>query len=290
MFAGLEPTCSNCHRSGSTPYFASGTAFYNLLVADPAWVKPGDPDNSALVDLLLGQAKGQYPQMPLGTKNYDQLSKEGSTKSSIKEVRQFITDLEGCTPESSPKEVPLPIQRKSAQQIFNTLKSNIGLVDADIQTNGNGREEDYPIWNPDGLIPFSSNAKPFSIGAARRWFALGGESYLKNRKATISLSPTFGQTMVQVSQAWCRKGVEKANNRTLFRDVDQTNLSAASDDDIKKNIKYLMLRFWGHVASTDEVDEMFSAVYSIYLDAEEPKTAWVATCAALVRDPLWLVY
>jgi len=271
MYIALERTCANCHRNGSTPYFASGTSFYRLLISDPAWVVPGKPDQSALIDLLLGKAKGQYKQMPLGTKNYDVLSKEGKTNSSLDEVRTFITDLEGCTPEAAKPVEKVWVQRKSAQQIFNTLKLHIGVEDADIRTSGNPREENYPIWNPDRVPRVSDgvNFSSFGSGAAQRWHALGGQSYLRNIRATRALTPTFGQTIVQVSQAWCRMGVQKTDNSALFKFVTQDDLASATDTQIKKNIKYLMLRFWGHDASDEEVETMFSTLYIPILEKRQ---------------------
>ena len=295
MFESLEPDCVSCHRQGNTPYFASGTSFYNLLVLDPKWVTPGDPDASGLVAILEGRASEPYPQMPVGGKPFAELETEGATSASMQQVRDFITQLDGCRASEQPARETVSVQRKSAHQIHLALKHHIGLDDEDIvprNSSGGGSEERYPIWSPDNVLRITNNVNlnVATTGSTRRWYALGGESYLGGVKANRALSPTFGQTMIQVSQAWCRVGVEKSSNAALFRHVDQGALGAASEAEIKDNIRYLMLRFWGHDASAEEVDAMHDDIYATYAASEDPETAWVAVCASLIRDPMWLVY
>ncbi len=293
MYAALEPTCANCHRAGKTPYFSSATAFYNLLVSDPTWVTPGDPDGSGLIAILEGRASGQYPQMPLGTRTYADLEAAGEVSATIAEVRAFVSNLEGCQaiiPEPAPR---VQVQRKSAAQIHRTLKQHLGLVDEDIvRYESNVSEERYPIWSPDNTnrIVSGVNVNPFGTSAARRWHALGGESYLRNIRANRALSPTFGQTITQVSQAWCRIAVEKQANTALFRHVDPSSLGGATPAQVRDNVRYLMLRFWGHAATQDVVDALATEIYDIYAARVDPATAWVAVCATLIRDPMWLVY
>ena len=49
----MAPTCAPCHGEGaSRPFFASVTAFEDLLVYNPRYVVRGDPDASELVALL----------------------------------------------------------------------------------------------------------------------------------------------------------------------------------------------------------------------------------------------
>jgi hypothetical protein len=295
MFEALEPDCVSCHRQGNTPYFASGTSFYNLLVLDPKWVTPGDPDGSGLVAILEGRAPEPYPQMPVGGKPFAELEAEGNTTASMQQVRTFITELDGCRATEQPARETASVQRKSAHQIYLALKAHIGLDDEDIvsrNSSGGGSEERYPIWSPDNVLRITNNVNlnVSTTGSTRRWYALGGESYLGGVKANRALSPTFGQTMVQVSQAWCRIGVEKDGNAALFRHVDQASLGAAAEADVKANIRYLMLRFWGHDATAEEVDAMHDGIYATYAASADPETAWVAVCASLIRDPLWLVY
>lgn len=295
MFTKLEPTCGSCHRSSNSPYFVSSASFYNLIVNNPRWVVPGEPDQSGLIALLKGQATGAYAQMPLGEESFEVLAQAGKTQASVEDVRQFITDLKGCSPEAMQAPDQSYVQRKSARQIHLTLKAHLGLEDDDIVaygSGGSGNEERYPIWPPDSVKRLTNNVNIdiFNTGAARRWHALGGESYLRGQAANRALSPTFGQTITQVAQAWCRISAEKRGNTALYRHVDRDSLSAATPEQIKQNLRYLMLRFWGHEATDQEVDDLYVEVYEPYAQADSAQTGWIATCAALIRDPMWLVY
>lgn len=294
VFKGLEPTCANCHRAGKTPYFSSTTAFYNLLVSNPSWVKPGDPDGSELIALLEGRASGQYAQMPPGLKGFAEMEALGQTQTTVAKVRAFVQDLKGCEATVQPAPERPQVQRKSAAQIHRTLKQHLGLDDDDIQPyNSQVVDGRYPVWNPDDVkrIVSGVNVDPFGTSAARRWYALGGESYMKNIAGNRSFSPTFGQATTQVAQAWCRIGVKKSNNEALFRNIDASNVEGATSDQIDANLRYLMLRFWGHAATDDEVSSLRADVYDVYAGREGgASNAWVAVCATLIRDPMWMVY
>ena len=293
IFKGLEPTCANCHRAGKSPYFSSPTAFYNLLVDNPAWVTPGDPDSSELIALLEGTASGQYAQMPPGVQTFADMEAAGQTQATVAQVRAFITDLDGCQAALEPAPERVQVQRKSAAQIHRTLKQHLGLEDTDVQPyNTRVSDRRYPIWNPDYVkrIVAGVNVNPFATSAARRWYALGGESYMMNIEGNRSFSPTFGQAITQVAQAWCRVGVEKPDNGALFRHVDASNLEGATPEQIDDNLRYLMLRFWGHAATDDEVSSLRADVYDVYASRSDVPTAWVAVCATLIRDPMWIVY
>ena len=62
----LAPNCAGCHGEGtSAPYFASAESFEGLIVQNPRFVVPGDPDNSEFVRLLEGNGTGAFTQMPL---------------------------------------------------------------------------------------------------------------------------------------------------------------------------------------------------------------------------------
>jgi hypothetical protein len=44
------------------------------------------------------------------------------------------------------------------------------------------------------------------------------------------------------------------------------------------------------VATDEEVSALKTNVYDTYAAEQNPRTAWVAVCAALVRDPMWISY
>jgi hypothetical protein len=45
----------------------------------------------------------------------------------------------------------------------------------------------------------------------------------------------------------------------------------------------------GERPSTAEIDDLYGTVFVPY-EARGAATAWTAVCAALVRDPLWILY
>lgn len=295
LFKGLEPTCATCHRAGNTPYFANTTSFYNLILNNPKWVVPGQPDNSTLIALLEGRAPGAYPQMPLGSASFTQLEANGQTSIGLAQIKTIITDLDGCKRQDDPKTPVTPVERKSAQQIVNTLYQHLGLTSEDIvrfTQSRNYNDTRFHIYSPDHVKPVTNDPhiRPASQGPGIRWFSIGGGSTLYGTRPNRTFSPTFGQTFTQVSQAWCGFAVDKDNNDALFKHVSQQDLDSATDAQIKDNLKYLMLRFWGHVATEQEVDTLKSNVYDFYKQEQNTRTAWVAVCASLVRDPMWLSY
>lgn len=300
MYQKLSPTCATCHRSGSTPYFGSPESFYNLLVTDPKWVSPGDPSGSALIALLRGEATGTYSQMPLGAESFIDLEQRGATEVTIEEVSRFITELDGCQRSGNESAQPAPIERKRARQIVNTLYQHLGLTSEDVlpfRKSRNYTDDAYPIYNPDDTKPVTNDPhiNPSVQKPGIRWFSLGGGSRLYVTQSSRVFSPTFGQAITQVSQAWCGFSIKKEGNDALFRHVSREALGEATVAQIRDNIAYLMLRFWGHVATAEEVDLMKSEIYDAYIDPavsddSDEKSAWQAVCASLIRDPLWLSY
>jgi len=295
LYEGLEPTCGACHRVGNSPYFTSPESFYSLLVSDPEWVTPGDPSSSGLIALLEGRATGAYAQMPLGTETFVELEAAGKTSVSMEQVTTFIEELEGCQrPPTEDADIPA-VERKNARQIVNTLYQHLGITSEDVVRFGSGRnwgQNRYPMYNPDDVKPVTNDPhiSPPSQGPGLRWFAMGGGSQLYGTRPNKRFSPTFGQNLIQLSQAWCGFAVDKEDNDALFKHVTRGALADATDAQIEDNLRYLMLRFWGHVATDEEVSALKTNVYDTYAAEQNPRTAWVAVCAALVRDPMWISY
>ncbi len=300
MYNKLEPTCATCHRGGNTPYFASADAFYNLIVTSPLWVTPGDPQNSPLIALLKGEATGTYTQMPLGADTFEDLENQGNTDTTIEEISTFITELDGCNRTQPDATVNAPIERKRARQIVNTLYQHLGLTKDDVLAftkSRNYNDSVYPIYNPDDVKPVTNDPhiSPHTQSPGIRWYAIGGGSRLYGTKSNTIFSPTFGQAITQVSQAWCGFSIKKDGNLALFKHVSKDSLLSSTDAQIRDNIKYLMLRFWGHVATDEEIDAMKTNVFDSYISPDESteaehRTAWTAVCATLIRDPMWLSY
>jgi hypothetical protein len=92
----FTPICSVCHAGGSAPegLRLDAADSYNLLVGVPSTevpsllrVKPGDPDNSYIIQKLEGHA-AVGAQMPFGCPN----TQPCLTASTIAFIRQWITD------------------------------------------------------------------------------------------------------------------------------------------------------------------------------------------------------
>ena len=74
--------------------------------------------------------------------------------------------------------------------------------------------------------------------------------------------------------------------RATLADASTTPQGAAA---IKANIAELYLKMLGEVATPAEVDDLFTSVFVKY-ESKGAATAWTAVCAALIRDPLWILY
>jgi len=107
----FTPICSVCHVGGSAPQGLRLDAAnsYNLLVGVPSTevpailrVKPGDPDNSYIIQKLEGHA-AVGKQMPFGCPT----SQPCLTSSTIAFVRQWITN--GAPPASTAAAVTAPL-------------------------------------------------------------------------------------------------------------------------------------------------------------------------------------
>jgi len=95
VFTRLQPSCDPCHTAGAearVAYFASEMAFLDLVVNNPAYVSPGNPDDSLLVQLLEGTAEGNFTQMPLASAFID-LEAAGETQITMEEIRRWISEL-----------------------------------------------------------------------------------------------------------------------------------------------------------------------------------------------------
>jgi hypothetical protein len=288
IFQRLSPTCVGCHGAGTNkPFFASLTSFETLLVADPAYVVPGNPAASELVRLLEGTGTGSFQQMPLGEEPYARLA---DAQLPMEELRDWIFTLQvGVASEEPDAEAPTT-RRLTAEEIVTTLKEQIGLTDDDdfIRSIGTSRGSpvvslrgDLPVWSPDAAPAANAND---AAESATRWVALGGPAWLDGNARSQEISPAFGQMLTQVSQAWCRMAAQKSPNPVFFR---FGSLTSANVDDIKRNIGALHLRMLGEPPTSEDVDELYDEVFVVHRP-DSAAAAWTAVCAALVRHPLWL--
>ena len=293
VFARLRPTCAGCHTVTARPYFESLSSFETLLVYDTRWVVPGDPTTSALLRLLDGSA-GAMPPAP--SQPFAQLDAAGMTQVSMADLRRWIASLQ-------PRVAPVDnshVRRKSADQILRSLRTQLGLVDADLYTDYRGANalpptyfvkypkdaDGYAVRSPDLLPPNAGEA----IALTALYSALGGPSYLDATNRSEAITPSFALVLTHLSQAWCRTAVQKPANSAIFTQASLADVSTTTTgrQRIKDNIADMYFKMLGEVPVQAEVDDLF-AVFVAY-ESKGAQTAWTGVCAALIRDPLWLFY
>lgn len=292
----LAAACAGCHMAGSKPYWASLTAF-ETLIYDPVFVVRGDPDASHLIKLFKGTATGTFTQMPPG-ELYSETVSRGDSTMTIEQLEQWVREL---PPRGDVVGAPQPerytVRRLSAEEMVVSAMSQLGLTLEDFvdTTSASWRDQEYTvrggrffIW-PKDWAPGISRQYVSDSRTVERYEALGGMAALDNRGRDSSLGPAAVQTLVQMSQAWCRAAVSKPGNTAVLRYVTLADRSTTKAADIKRNIASLHLRMLAEPATEKTVDELYTRVY---LPAETTNTraAWTAVCASFMRHPLWLSY
>lgn len=292
VYERLLPTCGSCHAEGSSrPFFANLESFENLIVYDETWIVAGDPDSSPLLPLLQGQGSGTYTQMPVGGSPFSVRDEQGQTSISMDELRQWITDLPPRTegPRDGREQAVL-VRLKTAEQIQQALYDQLGLSDETFFTKGETyigyiRGGQYTIISPAATPQPHANAGASGRSALQRFLALGGPDHLAQRGRRREVSPLLLHTLVQVSQAWCRRSLSEDPSHIL----GDLELGEVPDPAaLRSGFERLYLKMLGDPATDEDVDRMYR-LFMTY-EPESVTTAWVAVCSALVRDPLWLTY
>lgn len=294
---GLAPACEGCHLVGNKPFFASLTAFENGLVYDERYVKPGDPANSLLIQLLKGHAPGSYPQMPPG-QPYDELVANGRVTLTLAQVEAWIRELALPNEQlEAPDPEAFNVRRLSAEEMVVSLMEQLGLTLEDFVSTSDPTWRNKPyvvnggklfVW-PGDWAPGISTEYVSDSRSVERFDALGGGNPLVYRKRDVGFGPSAAQTLVQMSQAWCARAVDKKSNTAVLRYATLTDTSAKNPDAVRKNLRALYLRMLGQPPSEAEAKELYEQVY-LPLEAQSTRLAWIGVCAALVRHPLWITY
>jgi hypothetical protein len=144
------------------------------------------------------------------------------------------------------------------------------------------------VW-PGDWAPGISRQYVSDSRTTERFDALGGGNPLIYRKRDATLGPSAAQTLVQMSQAWCSRALNKTGNTAVLRYATLADTSATNSDAVQKNLRNLYLRMLGQPPTDAEAKELYEQVY-LPLEAQNTKLAWTGVCAALVRHPLWLTY
>lgn len=293
----LEPACKGCHTTGNKPFFASLTAFETGLVYNARYVKRGDPENSLLIQLLKGNAPGSYPRMPIG-QPYTELVSSGQVTLTIEQLEAWVRDLPAPP---AALETPSPqefyVRRLNAEEMVVSLMDQLGLTLEDFVSTSdpNWRNKAYVVnggklfvwpgdWSPGISGEYVSDSR-----SVERFEALGGGNSLVYRKRDVSFGPSAAQALIQMSQAWCARAVDKRGNTAVLRYVTLTDKSSSNPDAVKRNLRSLYLRMLGQPPSEADVTALYEQVY-LPLEAQSTRLAWIGTCAALIRHPQWMTY
>lgn len=293
----LAPACEGCHVNGNKPFFASLAAFESGLVYNERYVKRGDPENSLLIQMLKGSAPGSYPQMPPG-QPYEQLVANGRVTMTIAQVEQWIRDLKEPPAQlETPSPAEFRVRRLTAEEMVVSLMDQLGLTLEDFVSTSNPDWRDRPYvvgWNrffvwPGDRAPGISGEYVSDPRTVERFESLGGGNSLLYRKKDATFGPSAAQALVQMSQAWCARAVDKQNNKAVLRFATLADTSAKNPDAVQKNLRNLYLRMLGQPPADAELKALYEEVY-LPLEAQSTRLAWVGTCAALIRHPLWITY
>jgi hypothetical protein len=293
----LAGPCAGCHLTGSKPYWASLEAFEAGLVDDVRFVKRGDPDNSLLIQLIKGTASGTFTQMPPG-ETYAALLGSGRATMTVAELEAWVRELPPPSATTAePSADRFTVRRLSAEEMVVSGLSQLGLTLEDFvdTSRPTWRDEAYTvrggrffIW-PKDWAPGISGQYVSDSRTVERYEALGGMAALDNRGRDATLGPAAVQTLVQMSQAWCRRAVEKPGNTAVLRFVTLTDRSATKSVDIKRNLAALHLRMLSEPATDAAIEALYTNVY-LPAEASSPTAAWTAVCASFMRHPQWLSF
>jgi hypothetical protein len=286
VFERLTPTCAGCHTN-DLPYFRDLAAFEGAIVTNPAFVVPGSPETSRLLRMLAGT---DVASMPTGAGNaFADQEAAGLTQVSTAQLTAWIAALPP-TPVDVPQDVVL-MRRKTAEMIVTTMRDQLGLAQEDFFVAYGiygldmvQRADDvYPARSPDELPSVEGVGMPGSL-----WGALGGPWHLEGRVRNDAITQTFLQAFTHMSQAWCRLAVEK-NSPALFNLASTSDGTAADSlPRVRDTIAAWHMRMLGTAATSQDIDELVT-VFQAY-EGKSTQTAWTATCATIVRDPLWMTY
>ncbi len=293
VFEGLKPVCEGCHVSGERGYFASLDSFQSLLVADARYVVPGDPDGSVLVALLQGASRGAFSQMPPSGDTYAALVQSGTATLTVDEVKGWITALATQVRDPNPDRNAPRITRVSANQVRRALYQQLGLDAADffvaaeefgIEMAESRGDDNYPLLSPDDL------PAPRQGTTEARHANLGGFSVVAQQSADRSPSSNYVNTLVQLSQRWCRMAIDKPGNTALFAD------DGNSADDSEANV-VATAKQWSRLFHAVELDD--AEAQRLYADvfvplradpAADTTSAFSGLCSYFIRHPSWVFY
>lgn len=294
----LEPVCASCHLQGSKGFFQSAATFEDLLVYQPRYVVPGQPDQGELIALLEGRGSGVFRQMPTAGANYAAMAAQNPNLLPVAQIREWIANLppRGGMRDRRSNPSAITVRRISSEQIKATLYRDLGLSDDDffypgmnfgIPTYETRGEDNYPLHGQDEF-PGAHSGEASKSGV--RHFALGGRSALASRKRDPAITPAFVQALVPLTQRWCRLSAAKGARSPLFTAVQPTDRVAADPAKTKRQVAAWHQLFLGEAAAPEEVDRLVQELLSPLEAESDATTAWVGLCSYFLRHPRFLFY
>ena len=121
---------------------------------------------------------------------------------------------------------------------------------------------------------------------------LGRPDYLEVTSEERIPSLLYAKFMEEMGRDLCRQVVVSdwaktdADSRTLVR---YAGLAETDGDNVKANLRYLLMRFWGRRGSP----ELLDALADVFRDASrsaDVQAGWRAVCVALVSAPAFHIY
>ncbi|MBL8604858.1 MAG: hypothetical protein JNK72_23220 [Myxococcales bacterium] len=133
---------------------------------------------------------------------------------------------------------------------------------------------------------------------------LGEPNYDQATQESLDPSATFSKLIGDAARKACRDGVTAdvargASQRILLRYANPTDTAAGNEAAVRRNLQYLVLRFWARSVETNsaavsDLLRLFTVASTVpaqaMLPAGAPPDGWRAVCIALATDPQFLTY
>ncbi len=282
----LQPTCGSCHGAGTShPFFASLSAFEDLLVYDTRFVVGGAPDDSELLRMLEGQGTGAYAQMPLDGAPFATRAERGETAITMAELRDWVTNLgEASGRPAVPDPAAASTRRLDAGEVIAAIQLALGAEPTGAH---------HPLLDVDGTPPLSPDSPTLDHDyrnpeRAQVYAMLGGASYLAQTRPEERWSPSSVTAITQLAQGACSRAVAR-NNPQLFVEASPSDTLPDGEAAIRANLARLYTRFLHEDPTDADIDALLNDVYAPG-EAVSPRTGWTHVCTALIRDPLFLMF